>query len=544
MLFLRITKGFDFFGKYPEFYIKGKAKETTLIGRILTVIFIIIYIIIISYKLHRMIHRVDITFYDSYIIDEEIPSINITNENFYSLFSIFNKNNEPFIEETIYYPKAYFSDEEIKEIELERCNLDKLGSKYKKLYKETDLINNYYCLNRVNYTLKSYMNSLIFKLFPCKNTTENNNHCNSKEFINEYLNGKSLIINFEDILITPLNYNEPVKERFNNLYTLVYKNFGQYLYVEMQLVKIETSTNIIGFNFFTNPKLQDFIKYDSLEIIPQPGYDLNDDLNNYPICEIEFQLNDKILSEKRQYIQLIDVLGEIGGLMEIIFSFFGVICNFIGDILYVGTITNNLFSFDINRKIILIKHEKKINKVKIENDLINNNTLLNIVEIRKINSIKLKSVFNNREKNFDKININPEINDLNSKTNFKGYNRDLDRKKPKYSNKSVNINNFEMSEDKIKNQIDTNKYNDEYIIDNIKLTDLFIDICLNLCKRRNNLYKILLNEARTVIIQKLDIFNVFRSLCSIEKEKRNSSDNLFQIKMSEDCFNNLSSLLK
>jgi len=544
MLFLRITKGFDFFGKYPEFYIKGKTKETTLIGRILTVIFIIIYIIIISYKLHRMIHRVDITFYDSYIIDEEIPSINITNENFYSLFSIFNENNEPFIEETIYYPKAYFSDEEIKEIELERCNLDKLGSKYKKLYKETDLINNYYCLNRVNYTLKSYMNSLIFKLFPCKNTTENNNHCKSKEFINEYLNGKSLIINFEDILITPLNYNEPVKERFNNLYTVVYKNFGQYLYVEMQLVKIETSTNIIGFNFFTNPKLQDFIKYDSLEIIPQPGYDLNDDLNNYPICEIEFQLNDKILSEKRQYIQLIDVLGEIGGLMEIIFSFFGVICNFIGDILYVGTITNNLFSFDINRKIILIKHEKKINKVKIENDLINNNTLLNIVEIRKINSIKLKSVFNNREKNFDKININPEINDLNSKTNFKGYNRDLDRKKPKYSNKSVIINNFEMSEDKIKNQIDTNKYNDEYIIDNIKLTDLFIDICLNFCKRRNNLYKILLNEARTVIIQKLDIFNVFRSLCSIEKEKRNSSDNLFQIKMSDDCSNNLSILLK
>jgi hypothetical protein len=152
MLFLRITKGFDFFGKYPEFYIKGKTKETTLIGRILTVIFIIIYIIIISYKLYRMIHRVDITFYDSYIIDEEIPSINITNENFYSLFSIFNENNEPFIEEPIYYPKAYFSDEEIKEIELERCNLDKLGSKYKKLYKETDLINNYYCLNRVNYT--------------------------------------------------------------------------------------------------------------------------------------------------------------------------------------------------------------------------------------------------------------------------------------------------------------------------------------------------------------------------------------------------------
>ena len=67
----------------------------------------------------------------------------------------------------------------------------------------------------------------------------------------------------------------------------------------------------------------------------------------------------KYYQKKDNINQLIDVLGEIGGLMEIIFSFFGVICNFIGDILYVGTITNNLFSFDINRKIILIKHEKK-----------------------------------------------------------------------------------------------------------------------------------------------------------------------------------------
>ena len=62
-----------------------------------------------------------------------------------------------------------------------------------------------------------------------------------------------------------------------------------------------------------------------------------------PVVIFELQLNDKILLEKRYYIQLIDVLGEIGGLMEIIYSFFGVICSFIVDIIYEKTITNDLF---------------------------------------------------------------------------------------------------------------------------------------------------------------------------------------------------------
>ena len=33
-------KGIDFFGKLPEFYIKGRPKQVTIIGRIFTIIFI------------------------------------------------------------------------------------------------------------------------------------------------------------------------------------------------------------------------------------------------------------------------------------------------------------------------------------------------------------------------------------------------------------------------------------------------------------------------------------------------------------------------
>ena len=131
------------------------------------------------------------------------------------------------------------------------------------------------------------------------------------------------MIFFRDIQLTPLNFTSPVKNRVNFLNTEIYQGLGQYLHMEMQLVQIETSTNIIGFDFLTEPKTEQFIKFEHEEILPYPGYNFEDDEENfnYAISIFELQLNDKILLEKRYYIQLLDVLGEIGGLMEIINSF-------------------------------------------------------------------------------------------------------------------------------------------------------------------------------------------------------------------------------
>ena len=63
MSFFEFIKDVDFFGKFPELYIKGKPKQVTFTGRIFTIIFILIYIIIFIYKMYRMTQRADITFY-------------------------------------------------------------------------------------------------------------------------------------------------------------------------------------------------------------------------------------------------------------------------------------------------------------------------------------------------------------------------------------------------------------------------------------------------------------------------------------------------
>ena len=121
---------------------------------------------------------------------------------------------------------------------------------------------------------------------------------------------------------------------------------------------------MIGFDFFTNIKTDYFMKYSDLMIGPRPGYDLDDEENEESIVEFEVQLTDKILTEKRSYSKSIDILGEVGGFMEIISIIFGLVLSIIVDFLYEISVVNNLFSFDLKFKYILIKNNKDNFKTK------------------------------------------------------------------------------------------------------------------------------------------------------------------------------------
>ena len=548
MSFFEFLKRIDFFGKEPEFYFQGKPKKVTIIGRIFTFIYIILYIIMFGYKLYRMTQRVDITFYDSYSNTDEVPKMKITDENFSLMFAIYDEDGLPYIDETIYYPIAYYFDGEIKYIDIEICDPKKMPPEFIDYFGESE-IEYYYCLNNIDYELEPFKNNIRIEIFPCESYDEDEDYCEPDEVINEYLNNHLFMIFFRDIQLTPLNFTSPVKDRVNFLNTEIYHGLGQYLHMEMQLVKIETSTNIIGFDFLTEPKTEQFIKFEHEEILPYPGYNLFDDEENfnYAVSIFELQLNDRILLETRSYIQLIDVLGEIGGLMEIFNSFFGVICSLIVDIIYEKTMTNDLFSFNIDKKLILLKKVNNNPMINLtEED--NKDNKINIIEKKniadsKINSIKTKKykkkqitiLSTNNDKNKRQKNIT-ETNNLNN--NVKIVNYEIDSIKE--SCRNFNKNNDESKN----NKIGTENAND-WIIENISLTDIFISMFYCCCKKnKRNAYKILINESMNVVTEKLDIFNIFRNICSIEYINYDRNNNLDTIKMSEECSKDLSEIIK
>ena len=184
----KLLKELDMFGKKPMLYYKGKAKKTTLLGNILSFSFVFLYLSLFLYKLIRMIKKLDVSFYDTYTYEAEPPAIKLSSNNFYGGFALEHPiTYDVFIDEGIYYPKAYFKKAErkgkdfewtITEIELEKRKSEKFGSFHQEVFKLKPL-DNYYCFKNV-FTLEGYFTYDLYSLFyiqffTCVNTIEKHN---------------------------------------------------------------------------------------------------------------------------------------------------------------------------------------------------------------------------------------------------------------------------------------------------------------------------------------------------------------------------------
>lgn len=542
---LSCIKELDFYGKEPKLYLKGKPEITTTIGTIFTILYIAIYFTFFIYKLIRMFTRVDLSFYDYNSEGIDTLSLQLTEENFYITFTFINGlTGEPFLDETIYYPIVTFNEEEI--IEVKPCNIENIGPENAELF-DDPYLDHYYCLESINQSVIPYQDYFYISILPCKNDSENNFHCKPKEVIDEYLNGNSIIIKLKDILLAPKNYSYPVKQRLTEIYSYIFKNVGQYFYVELQLLNIETNTDLIGLGFFQDDKLDSYIRFDKVSTLPTPGYDLDDEENSFPICEVEIQIKDTFFLEKRQYSQLIDVLGEVGGFMEIISSFFGLISSFIVDIYYENSITNNLFSFDIKKKLISIKKIEIVSKYKFNNKN-NDENKLNDEKAKELNN---NNPHNKNSKNKIKIAVgafNESNNNSEAKLNDKqkmifpanpNKNISFKTKKRKSIERSNSANIIKLNNMKKRLSKKFTKENNESFINYVTINNFCVHFGFCCMRRKKNLQNILMDESMNLITEKLDIINIFRTMCLNEEIQFKYEFNIDIIQMSDECINSL-----
>ncbi len=367
----RLFKYVDMFGKEPEIYYKGSQKKTSWIGRIFSVSFVLIYFAFFVYKLIRMLEKDDVIFYDTFAYAEEPPYVKITNENFYGGFALEDPlTYDVFIDEEIYIPKAYFKRAEkkgddfewqVKELELERCQIEKFGSLHRELFKKKKL-HNYYCFKEIDFALEGHFSydlySFFFiQFFPCVNTTEKQN-CKPLEKIDYYLKNTFVSFEFQDIELNPNDYKTPFRPKSANFYTTVGKRLFKEVHAFFQVVEVQTDMDWLGFNEFQNYKSEQYLKYDEMgemnNIIDENIYE-----TGKSFCDFTIKLSEDMRIEKRTYTKLLTILGDIGGLMEVIFTIFKIISSFSVDILYEISLVNNLFNFDLNKKVVILKESEK-----------------------------------------------------------------------------------------------------------------------------------------------------------------------------------------
>ena len=599
----------DLFGKEAELYYKGKNKKSALIGRIFTILYVLIYLAFFVYKLVRMLQKVDVTFYQTTAYTGEPPYIHLTNENFYGGFALSNARTlQPFIDPTIYFIDLQFRTGErinnlwnwkIQRLELEICQLEKFNPKYWDLFREKPL-SNMYCPKEMDVLLQGHTTYDVYSYFyvgfyPCVNTSTMTN-CKPPEVIDQYLKNAYVSFKMQDIELTPQDYSSPVQLRGKEVNSPASKNLFQNINAYFQVVELETDNDIVGFEGLSNIKKEKFIKYDGPIVLSR----LNDNIQytaGQALCDVTVQLIEQVLTIKRTYPKLIEVLGDVGGLMEVFFVVFKVISSLITDILYEKSMVNNLFEFDLDKKMVLIRELRKNKKkgtkriLKEENNFKNginifspdkqpekfthnlkNNEDFTVQTRNKLNEDYLKSnnilskdsfIINNaksrkKKKSKTKIRHNFSKNDNNELKiiNIKKSETHLDKhnifnlneeKKSDSNDNNPNNENYEKNitereNDKSLNRSKTkgSEKSKRNIINKIKISKACVCLCFLCVKKRKNYQNILIKEGMNIITQYLDVLNIFKKLFrdgKIQEKLNEPKDD--KVKMTDECIKKL-----
>ena len=296
-------------------------------------------------------------FYETTTFTGEIPSLYLDNDMFYGGFGLIGvRTGGTFVDPRIYTAKARFYhqkkigntfDGAYTDVELEICDINKFGKDHRDIFRDKN-VEKLYCFKKMDYTIAGHSTYDIYNYFqiffyPCHNTTENGKHCEDINLIKTLLSYTGVTVKIQDLELTPENYKTPTTPRARELTAPVMASLYQNINAYFHIISIESDTDIIGFEGLAKYDVKKAFKYDVTFIMTSTNSPTAID-EGAGYCDITIQLTEQVITIKRTYTKLIEALGDVGGLMEFIFSFFRILASFLTESLYEKSLVNSLFS--------------------------------------------------------------------------------------------------------------------------------------------------------------------------------------------------------
>ena len=402
----------------------------------------------------------------------------------------------------------------------------------------------------------SYFN---VKFYPCHIQTLDGKPCYNYTTQEKFFTFNTIELKIQDNDLNPEDYKKPVIRTEKDMNSPVFKDLYQLIYSYIQIVNIETDEDITGLNFFTDTiRKEQYTKYESSFLIASPLFYYDILQTGGPICDVTLQLSAKVLTQKRQYTQLIDVLGDVGGLMEILLTALNIISSFITEILYDKSLVNDLFSFDLEKKVVIFN-------TKFKKDKSFDDRNITLDQIKKENNEKIENYRELAEPKNIEIYSKENLNELKKVNKFKTTRKKVKRKKKitrSVTNlKSVNEINIAMEEkvNNIENKLSLEENKNIFSIDNKTIEPAFQDIpykltsgnksnklqnvyinnwlicCFWCTPKKKNVNKVLFEEGSRILTQRLDILNMFNHFYIMELMQKNMGIELKDMDMSDIC---------
>ena len=165
------------------------------------------------------------------------------------------------------------------------------------------------------------MSYIRIKIFPCKNSTENNNHCKSQEEIDYYLSSGYFSILLKNFGLNPTNYSIPIIPTLKDLYTTVGKRFYTSYIINLGVTEIHTDIGLFNEKEYIEKYLQFREASQSFSLVDESSNNIGKD-----ICLVQLKLDDTIYIQKRKYNKISEIFSKIGGYMQLTYTMFSLLC--------------------------------------------------------------------------------------------------------------------------------------------------------------------------------------------------------------------------
>lgn len=525
---------FDIYSKRASFFFNNQEKIGSKFGLFLTILYIFTSLFIFIFYFIQTFERRDMKINDSTFYAQEMPIINIDSNSLYFAFGLEDPiTSNRYIDESIYYPQILYIDRikingEFKTItkkilEYERCNEKNFGHNYQHFFIKGEL-NNSYCLKDFNYNLTfaggykyEKMAYIRLKIFPCINTTENNNHCKSQEEIDYYLTSSYLSILIKDFGLNSSNYGQPITPTLQDLYTTIDRRLFRNYFINFGITEVHTDISLLNEKLKIEKYLQYRNTYQVFYFREEEEY-----LNGKEMCVVHIQLDDTIFIQKRTYVKLTEILSKIGGYMQLIYTIFSILSLLINKFDSELKIINSIFNFNVKEK----KMGLKLKSLDFDSfSLLSSNKNLIFSPKKTLKNISQIDIGNNNkhEKEIDKNNNSYISSVLNISDNKKIMNESFN------NNSVLQINRYMFKQKKYKTINSNNllpKINISLDVQNAKMKNIELKehLSLNLFDyifRRKNMIKKrhidLFKSGFSFYRKRMDIVHVFTLLLITEK---------------------------
>ena len=544
---------FDIYASSPNFYFNNHDKINTWFGTLLTIIYILVSLTLFIYHLVEIFNHSNLKVHDSIIYGQEMPSIDLNPSSLYFAFGIEDPASmNRFIDDSIYIPKIVFVDkakinDELvtvyqENLEFERCNENSFGENYKKLFIENEL-NNSYCLKNFNLTLAGgykyeRFSYIRIRIYPCVNTTENNNSCKPQEQIDKFMSSSYFSIILKDIGFNPSNFADPIIPTLQDIYTTIDKKIYKNYILNFGIAEITTDIGLFNENAQVKKYLQFRKESETFTFRDEKEY-----YSGKSVIIVQLKLEDNINVQTRSYTKLPELFSTIGGYMQLMNTAFLLLSLLANKFNLELKILNSIFKFNLKKKKIIMKFEnlndresfnfscgqsniynfKKMTNIskiqdmenKSKSSLIKENNKNNISSFLNLTDNKNKNEYEKKSKNSvfkikrktDLIHLENSKNDQSIPIVSK-YNLRITQEQNKENGTNFNIIN---SKNLSNNESSFRDYNDK-----IKLSMLDY-CCCHLIRNKHGNYIQLYNRANSFYRKKLDVVNVFNLLLLTEK---------------------------